>query len=92
MEKYGTDQLPFDAYESLPKTRAALVEALRMYPAGNILIRESTEDSVLQIPHTNGDGSKEEKSMHIPKGTPIIIDMIGMRKYPLHYVANLEIN
>jgi cytochrome P450 len=79
MGKHGTDQLPFDAYDSLPKTRAALVEALRMYPAGNVLIRESTEDSVLQVPHTAEDGSRTEQSMHLPKGTVVVGDMIGMR-------------
>jgi hypothetical protein len=30
--------------------------------------------------------------MHIPKGTRIIIDTIGMRKYPLHFIVNLGIN
>jgi cytochrome P450 len=79
MEKYGTDQLTFDAYDDLPKTRAALVEALRMYPAGNVLIRESTEDCVLQVPYTSEDGSRTEKSMHVPKGTVVVGDMIGMR-------------
>jgi hypothetical protein len=79
MDKYGTDQLPVEAYDYLPKTRAALVEALRMYPAGNVLIRESTEDSVLQIPYTSEDGSRTEQSMHVPKGTVIVGDMIGMR-------------
>jgi hypothetical protein len=83
MDKYGTDQLPFDAYDSLPKTRSALVEALRLYPAGNLMIREATEDTVVQMPHVDEKGVRTEKSVHFPKGAIVVGDVIGMRKYLL---------
>jgi hypothetical protein len=83
MEQSGTDQLPFDAYDLLPKTRAALVEALRLYPAGNIIIREATEDAIIQVPHVDENGVATEQNVHFPKGAVIVGDMIGMRKYLL---------
>ncbi|PVF92167.1 cytochrome P450 [Serendipita vermifera] len=92
MEKKGTDQLPFDAYDLLPKTRAALMEALRMYPPGNILVRQAVEDNVLRVPHTGEDGVRNEKDVLFQKGTHIVCDMIGAqyntRVYPNPDVFN----
>lgn len=90
----GTETFSFDQYDSLPKVRAAFVEALRMIPAGSILIRKTGEDTVLRVtvplPEPSNSNScvsdKEnggyvEKSVPIPKGVTMIGDMIGIRKY-----------
>lgn len=109
VQSTGTNNLTFDQYDSLPKVRAAFVEALRMIPAGSLLIREAREDGVLrasvpfpQTPNlTSGEkpnGGFMEKPIPIVKGTLMIGDMIGVRKYRLissnttlsYYISNLR--
>ena len=73
-------QLGFDQYDSLFKTRSAFVEALRMFPAGALLLRETREDTILHVPAgIDEHGSVIEESIPVPKGTVIAGDMIGMR-------------
>jgi cytochrome P450 len=79
LDRNETEQLPFSAYDLLPKTRAALMEALRMYPPGNILVRGAVEDNVLQVPHVGEDGVRQEQGVQFPKGALIVCDMIGAR-------------
>jgi hypothetical protein len=74
-------QLGFDQYDSLFKTRSAFVEALRMFPAGSLLLRETREDTILYVPAgTDEHGNVIEESVPVPKGTVIAGDMIGMRE------------
>jgi cytochrome P450 len=80
--KSNGGQLAFENYEALSKTRSAFVEALRMFPSGHVLIRESTEDTVLSVPTLREDGSMYEKNTPIPKGTVLVGDMVGMREFP----------
>lgn len=72
--------LEFDQYDSLVKTRSCFVEALRMYPAGALVLREAREDTILQVPAgTDAEGNVIEEAIHVPKGTAIVGDMVGIR-------------
>ncbi|CAG8704398.1 12589_t:CDS:2, partial [Acaulospora colombiana] len=81
MAKNGTEQLSFDDYDSLPKTRAVFIEALRMYPPANIAIRECVEDTILKVPFVEDDGTVREDSIPIPKGTIMVNDFIAMQPH-----------
>jgi hypothetical protein len=45
--------------------------------AGHVMIREATEDTVLTVP--NPAGEEGSKTIPIPKGTQIMVDMVGAR-------------
>ncbi|PVF91732.1 cytochrome P450 [Serendipita vermifera] len=82
MSKSGTDQLSFDDYDSLLKTRAVFTEALRMYPPAHIAIRECKEDTVLKVPFVEEDGTVREENVPFSKGTILVNDFIGMQYNP----------
>lgn len=42
------------------------------------MIREATDDTVLSVP--NADGQPGTKQVPIPKGLPIILDVVGIRE------------
>jgi hypothetical protein len=46
--------------------------------AGFIMIREATEDTVLQIP--NPVGQEGTTPLPVAKGTQVIVDMVGVRE------------
>lgn len=73
--------LSFEDYNQLPKTRSAFVEATRMIPPGSFMLRESTEDTIIQVPTAGEDGVYRDEGIAIPKGTVIIADMVGIREY-----------
>jgi cytochrome P450 len=74
------DDLPFEAYNSLAKTKAAFLEALRLFPAADRLTRATKEDTILRVPVFDGEGvAKGEKEITVPKGTIMIADMVGIR-------------
>jgi hypothetical protein len=51
--------------------------------AAFILIREATEDTILNVP--NADNQPGTRQVPIPKGLSVIVDMIGIRaSYPLN--------
>ncbi|CCA68436.1 hypothetical protein PIIN_02300 [Serendipita indica DSM 11827] len=74
--------LHFEDYESLIKTRCAFVEATRMYPPAQWMIREALEDRVIRVPTTNENGETVVQSMPVVKGTIILIDAIGAHYNP----------
>jgi len=75
-------QLGFDQYDSLFKTRSAFVEALRIFPSGFLLLRETREDTILHVPAgTDEHGNVIEEAILVPKGIVIAGDMIGMRAF-----------
>ncbi|KAJ6595778.1 cytochrome P450 [Mycena vulgaris] len=66
----GTDREPqFEDYSKLDKVLAIFYESARMFPAGHVLIREATEDTVLIVP--NPPGEEGSKTIPIPKGTQV---------------------
>jgi len=85
------EKLEFQHYEALTKTKAVFAEALRMYPAGTIMIREADEDTTLQVPcGVDVNGKLVEECTPISKGTWVIGDIVGMRKYTLLNAAQLD--
>ncbi|PPQ69426.1 hypothetical protein CVT24_001475 [Panaeolus cyanescens] len=69
----GDDPQPSpESYSKLEKVLAVFYEALRLYPAGHILIREASEDTVLDIPKPHG----QEGNITIPveKGVQVSLN------------------
>ncbi|KAJ7590446.1 cytochrome P450 [Mycena floridula] len=84
MTVVGPDRDPlFEDYANLIKVLSSFYEALRMFPAGHLMIREATEDTVLQIP--NPPGEEGTTAMPIPKGVQIVVDMIGVQNNPRYF-------
>ncbi|GLB42270.1 putative cytochrome P450 [Lyophyllum shimeji] len=80
----GWDRDPvFEDYAKLDKVLAVFYEALRMFPAGHILIREATEDTVLQIP--NPPGQEGTTPFPVPKGVQVMVDMVGVQYNPRYF-------
>ncbi|KAH0580883.1 hypothetical protein H2248_012042 [Termitomyces sp. 'cryptogamus'] len=73
----------YEDYACLNKVLAVFYEALRMFPAGFILIREAEEDTVLQIP--NPPGQEGTTPFPVSKGVQIIVDMIGIQYNPRYF-------
>lgn len=46
--------------------------------SGHLMIREAWEDTVIQVP--NPIGQEGSTNVAVPKGTHIVIDMIGVRE------------
>ncbi|KAF8882453.1 cytochrome P450 [Infundibulicybe gibba] len=84
LDVVGYDRDPvFDDYSSLNIILSIFYEALRMFPAGHVLIREATEDTVLTIPNPPGeDGST---TLPVPKGVQVVVDMIGVQYNPRYF-------
>lgn len=94
-----------EAYDKLIKTRSAFAEALRMIPAASMMIRETTRDTVVKVPYPtdnesarrDGKGGKDgmaEKDVLVKKGTILVGDLLGARKYleaiPRHLFLRLR--
>ncbi|KAJ7485344.1 cytochrome P450 [Mycena latifolia] len=80
----GTDRDPqFEDYSKLDKVLAAFYESARMFPAGHVLIREAFEDTILTVP--NPVGEEGSKTIPIPKGTQITVDMVGAQYNPRYF-------
>ncbi|KJA20056.1 hypothetical protein HYPSUDRAFT_68834 [Hypholoma sublateritium FD-334 SS-4] len=73
----------YDDYPKLNKVLAAFFEALRMFPPGYIMIREAFEDTILQIP--NPVGEEGSKTVPVPRGTQVLVDMIGTQHNPRYF-------
>ncbi|CCA67295.1 hypothetical protein PIIN_01128 [Serendipita indica DSM 11827] len=81
--KTTTDgRFSFEHYDQLVKTRSAFVEALRLVPPANLIIRESKDDCILQASRRGPDGSMEQHSVLVPKGAIMVVDFIGMHYDP----------
>ncbi|KAJ7468034.1 cytochrome P450 [Mycena latifolia] len=84
MSVIGPDRDPeFDDYSKLDKVLAIFYEAGRMFPAGHVLIREATEDTVLTVP--NPVGEEGSTTIPIPKGTQVMVDMVGVQYNPRYF-------
>ncbi|KAJ6488028.1 cytochrome P450 [Mycena sanguinolenta] len=73
----------YDDYLKLDKVLAAFYEATRLIPAGHALIRQATEDTVLTV--QNPIGEDGTKTVPIPKGTSVILDMVGVQYNPRYF-------
>ncbi|EIM82087.1 cytochrome P450 [Stereum hirsutum FP-91666 SS1] len=74
-------ELNFTSMSSLVKVQACFLEAARLFPAGFMMIRDTTEDLVLTT--TNKQG--EEIPLPLSKGTRLVIDVVGMHYNPRHF-------
>ncbi|KAJ3878539.1 cytochrome P450 [Lentinula edodes] len=79
---YGRDP-EIEDYHNLNKVLAAFFEALRLFPSGHLMIREASEDTVLQIP--NPRGQEGTMPFMIPKGQVVVVDMVGVQYNPRYY-------
>lgn len=69
--------------DKLDKVVAAFYEALRLFPAGALMIRETTEDTILNIPNPPEIGGT--KAVPLRKGSQVTVDMVGVRTYLHHF-------
>ncbi|KAI0312574.1 cytochrome P450 [Amylostereum chailletii] len=76
-------------YEDMPgleKVRAVFFESVRLYPAGYVMIREATEDTVLTIPTGDADGGESgTRTVPIGKGAQVVVDMVGVQYNPRYF-------
>ncbi|KAJ7269924.1 cytochrome P450 [Mycena rebaudengoi] len=73
----------YEDYSKLDKVLAIFYEAVRMFPAGHVMIREATEDTVLNVP--NPVGEEGSKTVPVPKGCQVIVDMVGVQYNPRYF-------
>ncbi|KAJ6627792.1 cytochrome P450 [Mycena sp. CBHHK59/15] len=84
MSVVGTERDPeYDDYSKLDKVLAIFYESARMFPAGHVLIREATEDTILTVP--NPVGEEGNRTVPIPKGGQVIVDMVGVQYNPRYF-------
>ncbi|KAK7044671.1 cytochrome P450 [Favolaschia claudopus] len=76
-------ELQYDDYPKLDKVLACFYEAIRIVPAGHVLIREATEDTVITVP--NPVGEEGTQAIPIAKGTEIMVDMVGVQYNPRYF-------
>jgi len=84
LEVVGPTREPtFADYDALYKVLGAFQEAMRMFPAGSLMIRIPTEDTVLLIPKPVGE--EGSKTLPISKGQRVVVDMIGIQNNPRYF-------
>ncbi|KAI9509037.1 cytochrome P450 [Russula earlei] len=80
----GHDRDPtFEDFHQLEAVAHAFYEALRLFPAGYIMIREATEDTTISIP--NADGQPGMRQIPIPKDLPMVVDVVGIQYNPRYF-------
>ncbi|KAI0791025.1 cytochrome P450 [Abortiporus biennis] len=77
----GETDLPYDEIMELPFLDAICRETLRLHPPVTTVFRDTQKDTVLPVwkPFTGVDGQTVTE-IPVPKGTPIIISMIGFNR------------
>jgi len=84
IEVVGHDRDPtFDDFPRLGEVAYAFYEAMRLFPPGYILVREAVDDTVLNVP--NADGKPGMRQVPIPKGLPVIVDVVGIQYNPRYF-------
>ncbi|EJD08594.1 cytochrome P450 [Fomitiporia mediterranea MF3/22] len=84
MNAIGYDRDPtFEDYPALYKVLSAFYEALRLIPAGSVMIRSATKDTTLNIPNaTDKEGTQD---LFVPKNSVVCVDMVGIQYNPRYY-------
>ncbi|PAV19758.1 cytochrome P450 [Pyrrhoderma noxium] len=89
MEVVGDGRDPnFEDYSSLYKVLAAFYEALRLIPAGSVMIRETTKDTTLSIPRSSD--KEGATSLPVLKNTIVCVDMVGVQYNPRYFTDPME--
>ena len=71
-------EFDFSIFSQFPQILAIFMETVRLYPAGEVGIRQCYEDTVLKVP--SKDGKSPAKDIVMPKGSIVVLDYIAMRK------------
>ncbi|KAK2462366.1 hypothetical protein APHAL10511_005672 [Amanita phalloides] len=80
----GSDRNPtFEDYPKLNKVHAALLEAIRMFPPGFVLIRQAVQDTVFKV--QNPACQDGLTTLPIRKGTMVIANIIGLQYNSKYY-------
>ncbi|TFY70798.1 hypothetical protein EVG20_g2210 [Dentipellis fragilis] len=79
----GDREPTFEDFNQLGKVLAAFLEALRLYPAGYVMIREAIEDTALSVP--NPIGEEGTHAIPVRKGVQVVVDMIGVQYNPRYF-------
>lgn len=79
IEAIGDRTPTFEDYDSLESVLACFYEALRMYPAAYLLVRESETDDTLNL---GSASNSKENQVFIRKGDQIILDIVGISYDP----------
>lgn len=84
MDVVGHDRDPtFEDYSALYKVLAAFYEALRFIPAGSVMIRQTTQDTMLSVPKSFD--SEETEDVLMPNGSVVTVDMLGIQCNPRYF-------
>ncbi|KAK7012863.1 cytochrome P450 [Favolaschia claudopus] len=75
------ETIAFKDADKLNKILCCFLEAGRLFPAGYLLMRQTTEDTVLNTYDENGPNG----SIALGCGANVCIDMIGMHYNPRHF-------
>ncbi|KJA21395.1 hypothetical protein HYPSUDRAFT_42034 [Hypholoma sublateritium FD-334 SS-4] len=82
MSVVGQERDPvYQDYIKLNKVLAAFLETLRIFPPAYFMVREAFEDTVLRVP----TGEEGATAVPVPKGTVVIVDMIGIQYNPRYF-------
>jgi len=83
IEVCGDREPSFEDFPKLDKVLACFLEALRMIPAGSLMIREAKEDTTLVVPSVNGVERVEHLSLK--KSTMVLVDVVGLEYNPRYF-------
>ncbi|TDL22841.1 cytochrome P450 [Rickenella mellea] len=70
-------------YGSLYKVLCAFYEALRLIPPASMMIRGTTQDTVLTLQNSTAD--EPHRQQPLPKGTTVVVDLVGMQYNPKYF-------
>ncbi|GJE92705.1 cytochrome P450 [Phanerochaete sordida] len=70
-------EFTYENSSRLVKLRAAFLEASRIFPSGVMMIRDATEDLVLQNVGPSGD-----EVLPLKRGSRVVVDMVGLHHNP----------
>ncbi|KAI0049196.1 cytochrome P450 [Auriscalpium vulgare] len=79
----GDREPTLEDFGKLEKVQASFYEALRLYPAGYVMIREAIEDTVLNVP--NEGGQPGTRPLPVQKGLQVVVDMVGVQYNPRYF-------
>ncbi|GJE92691.1 cytochrome P450 [Phanerochaete sordida] len=75
----GEDDITFENSSGLRKLRGCFLESSRLFPAGYLMIRDTSEDMVLRNAAPGGG------DLPLKQGTTVAVDMIGLHYNPKLY-------
>ncbi|TFK68804.1 cytochrome P450 [Pluteus cervinus] len=70
-------------FTKLENVVSIFYEAVRMFPAGFLIVRRTSEDTILQLP--SPVGQQGTTSLPVQKGTDIIVDIVGIQNNPRYF-------